>query len=97
MGKKLEINPVACESISAASAVVRPKVRYGSYTYIVWQRRDGQAFYALVTAENVKQMMLDAGTQGYKVLYGSQFPMILHWWLANKIRRQLISGWYSHN
>ncbi|ABX03982.1 hypothetical protein Haur_1337 [Herpetosiphon aurantiacus DSM 785] len=93
MGKKLNLEPIACESFGEARDKAAHIARYSQYRYLVWERGDDQYYYALATPQTVKQMMLDAGTQGLMRIYDRTGFLRLTWWVANNIRRQLLRTW----
>lgn len=57
--------------------------RYGHRDWMAWRRRDGVAFYAPVCAANIKQALLDVGTQGHYTLYvDGGAGMLMKWALG---------------
>jgi hypothetical protein len=69
------------------------KARYGGKNWLFWVNKRGEKIAAVATASTVKEMMLDCGTKGHMVMYDRDGGMILNWWIANNIRRQLIAGY----
>lgn len=71
------------------------KAKYGGYKHIGWKNKAGEWVGARLTAETLKQAMLDLGTQGQFMMFDRTGPMWAGWSLAAMWLRHIKKGYFA--